>query len=262
MGKGGTDVAQNASDMILVDDNFTTIVEAIKQGRTIYENIKKAVHFLIATNIGEIVIIFMALVLGYKSPLLAIQLLWINLVSDSFPAIALGLEPAENDIMNRKPRDAKKGIFANGLWSNILLEGTMIGMLALCAFSIGNKFYGLEVGRTMAFVSMGLLELIHSFNIKSERSLYKINIFNNKYLIGSLILGIIVQIIVVIIPVLAKIFEVVQLNVEQWLITIIVSILPLPIIELQKWINEKILTNTIDFNTYLNRKQIENSRYN
>jgi Ca2+-transporting ATPase len=177
MGKNGTDVAKNAADMILVDDNFVTIVEAVKQGRNIYDNIRKAIHFLIATNIGEIVTIFVGLLLGLKSPLLAIQLLWINLVTDSFPAIALGLEPPDKDIMNKKPRDSKKGIFSDGLWSKIILEGTMIGMLTLIAFSIGNKLYSLDVGRTMAFVALGMLELIHSFNIKSEESIFKVRIF-------------------------------------------------------------------------------------
>ncbi len=212
MGKGGTDVAKNASDMILVDDNFVTIVEAVKQGRNIYDNIKKAIHFLIATNIGEIVTIFMGLLLGMKSPLLAIQLLWINLVTDSLPAIALGLEPAEKDIMKRKPIDSKKGIFADGLWNKIITEGIMIGMLTLIAFSIGNKYWGLDVGRTMAFISIGILELVHSFNIKSEKSIFKTGILENKFLIGSFILGIIVQIIVVLMPSLANIFNVVRLT--------------------------------------------------
>ena len=212
MGKGGTDVAKNAADMILVDDNFVTIVDAVKQGRNIYDNIRKAIHFLIATNIGEIVTIFMGLVLGLQSPLLAIQLLWINLVTDSLPAISLGLEPPEKDIMERKPVDSKKGIFADGLWSKIILEGIMLGMLTLIAFSIGNKYYGVEVGRTMAFISMGLLELVHSFNIKSEKSIFKTGILENKFLIGSFVLGLLVQTIVVVIPALANIFDVVSLN--------------------------------------------------
>ena len=173
MGKNGTDVAKNAADMVLADDNFVTIVEAVKQGRNIYDNIRKAIHFLISTNIGEIVTIFMGLVLGLKSPLLAIQLLWINLVTDSLPAIALGLEPVDKDIMNKKPRDSKKGLFSDGLWSRIFIEGTMIGMLTLLAFSLGNNLYGIEVGRTMAFVALGMLELVHCFNIKSEESIFK-----------------------------------------------------------------------------------------
>ena len=234
MGKNGTDVAKNASDMILTDDNFVTIVEAVKQGRNIYDNIKKAIHFLIATNIGEIVTIFMGLILGFKSPLLAIQLLWVNLVTDSLPAIALGLEPAEKGIMDRKPVNSKKGIFADGLWGKIVTEGIMIGMLTLIAFSIGNKYYGLEVARTMAFISIGLLELIHSFNIKSEKSIFKTNIFKNKFMIGSFLLGIIVQLIVAIIPQLAEIFKLVPLNQTQWIITLAISILPIPIMELQK----------------------------
>ena len=234
MGKNGTDVAKNASDMILTDDNFITIVEAVKQGRNIYDNIKKAIHFLIATNIGEIVTIFMGLILGFKSPLLAIQLLWVNLVTDSLPAIALGLEPAEKGIMDRKPINSKKGIFADGLWGKIVTEGIMIGMLTLIAFSIGNKYYGLEVARTMAFISIGLLELIHSFNIKSEKSIFKTNIFENKFLIGSFLLGIVVQLIVAVIPQLAEIFKLVPLNQTQWIITLVISILPIPIMELQK----------------------------
>ena len=237
MGKGGTDVAKNASDMILVDDNFVTIVDAVKQGRNIYDNIRKAIHFLIATNIGEIVTIFMGLVLGLKSPLLAIQLLWINLVTDSLPAIAIGLEPPEKDIMERKPVDSKKGIFADGLWNKIIVEGVMIGMLTLIAFSIGNKYYGIEVGRTMAFISMGLLELVHSFNIKSEKYILKVGILENKFLIGSFILGIFVQTIVILIPTLANIFDVVNLTSNQWLITLGISILPIPIMELQKMWN-------------------------
>ncbi len=238
MGKNGTDVAKNAADMILADDNFVTIVEAVKQGRNIYDNIKKAIHFLIATNIGEIVTIFMGLVLGLKSPLLAIQLLWINLVTDSLPAIAIGLEPPEKEIMNRKPISSRKGIFADGLWNKIVVEGIMIGMLTLVAFSLGNKFFGLEVGRTMAFLSMGLLELVHSFNIKSEQSIFKIGILENKFLIGSFILGTIIQISVVLMPTLAEIFKLVPLNQTQWMITIIISFLPIPIMELQKKLDE------------------------
>ena len=238
MGKNGTDVAKNASDMILTDDNFVTIVKAVKQGRNIYDNIKKAIHFLIATNIGEIVTIFMGLILGFKSPLLAIQLLWINLVTDSFPAIAIGLEPPEKEIMSRKPIDSRKGIFTDGLWNKIIIEGIMLGMLTLVAFSIGNKYYSLEVGRTMAFVALGALELVHSFNIKSDESIFKVGIFENKFLIGSFILGIFVQTIVVLVPTFANIFNLVALNNTQWLIVAVISLLPIPIMELQKKINE------------------------
>ncbi len=238
MGQNGTDVAKNAADMVLTDDNFVTIVEAVKQGRNIFDNIKKAVHFLIATNIGEIVTIFLGLLLGLKSPLLAIQLLWVNLVTDSLPAIALGLEPCDKEIMNRKPRDSKKGIFADGLWSKIFVEGTMLGILTLVAFSLGNYLYSVEVGRTMAFVSLGLLELVHSFNIKSEESIFKVGILDNKYLLGAFLIGTILQVIVVLIPPVANIFKLVPLTAFQWLITCGISILPILIMELQKKVNE------------------------
>ena len=250
MGKGGTDVAKNASDMILADDNFVTIIEAVRQGRRIYDNIKKAIHFLIATNIGEITTIFVGLVSGMESPLLAIQLLWINLVTDSFPAIALGLEKEEKDIMNRKPRNSNESIFANGLWQKIITEGIMLGSLTLFSFSLGTRLFGLTVGRTMAFVSLGLLELVHSFNIKTEESIFKIGIFENKYLIGSFILGTLLQVIVVIVPSLAKIFELVPLNFVQWIYTILISIMPIFIIEVQKMFKEK----SDSKNLYLNSK--------
>ena len=245
MGKNGTDVAKNAADMILADDNFVTIVEAVKQGRNIYANIKKAIHFLIATNIGEIVTIFVGLLLGLKSPLLAIQLLWVNLVTDSLPAIALGLEPAEKDIMNKQPVNSRKSIFADGLWNKIVVEGIMIGMLTLLAFSIGNKYFGLEVGRTMAFISIGILELVHSLNVKSEKSIFKTGLFENKFLVGSFVLGIFVQVIVVLIPQLAEIFKLVPLTGLQWGITLLISILPVPIMEVQKFFDRRIKKESI-----------------
>ena len=245
MGKNGTDVAKNAADMILADDNFVTIVEAVKQGRNIYDNIRKAIHFLIATNIGEIVTIFVGLILGMKSPLLAIQLLWINLVTDSLPAIALGLEKPEKDIMNRFPKDAKKGLFSDGLWGEIFSEGVMIGILTLLAFSIGNKLGGIVVGRTMAFVSLGILELVHSFNIKSKDSIFKVGLFENKYLIGAFVLGTLLQIGVLFIPSVANIFKLTMLNGMQWLITVAISISPIIIVEAQKKLNKEKETKEI-----------------
>ena len=237
MGKGGTDVAKNAADMILLDDNFVTIVEAVKQGRNIYDNIKKAIHFLISTNIGEIVTIFFGLVLGIKSPLLAIQLLWINLVTDSLPAIALGLEKEEENIMSRLPRNPKKNLFADGLWWKIIIEGAMLGMFTLLAFSIGNRLYSVEVGRTMAFLTLGILELVHSFNIKSEESIFKIGVLENKYLVGALVLGVILQVIVVVVSPLAQVFSLVPLTGIQWLYTVLIAVAPIPIVEIQKAVN-------------------------
>ena len=238
MGQNGTDVAKNAADMILTDDNFVTIVEAVKNGRHIYNNIKKAVHFLLATNVGEIVAIFLGLLLGLDTPLLAIELLWINLVTDSFPAIALGMEPIDKDIMSYKPQEAKKSLFANGLWEKIIIEGSMIGILTLLAFSIGIKMEGLTVARTMAFTSLGILELLHSLNIRTEKSIFEESIFKNMYLVGALALGILMQVIVTVMPGISKIFQVTSLNKMEWLIVILISIIPILLIETQKKINE------------------------
>lgn len=238
MGITGTDVAKNAADMILADDNFVTIIEAVKEGRHIYDNIKKAVHFSIATNVGEIVAIFMGLVLGFEAPLVAIQLLWTNLVTDSLPGIALGLEPMEPDIMNRKPKKVNESIFAGGMWGKIIIEGIMIGVLTLFAFSLGNRLYGLEIARTMAFFTLSTLELVHSFNIKSERSIFQVGIFNNLYLIGAVLVGLVLQIVVMINPIISEIFNCVKLNGTQWLYVIAISVLPIIIMELQKAIND------------------------
>lgn len=238
MGLNGTDVAKNAADMVLTDDNFVTIVEAVKYGRTIFNNIKKAIHFLISTNVGEIVTIFLGLLIGMQSPLLAIQLLWINLITDSLPAIALGLEKPEKNIMDEKPRNPKKSLFADGLWGRIIVEGSMIGILNLLAFTIGTKFYSLEVGRTMAFVSLGLLELVHSFNIRTDESILKAGIFQNKYLILAFLGGAFLQTVVVVVPKLADIFKLTNLNLEQWLYTIGISFAPIVIMEVQKFVNQ------------------------
>ncbi len=231
--------------MILTDDNFVTIVEAVKQGRGIYENIRKAIHFLLATNIGEIVTIFIGLILGMNTPLLAIQLLWINLVTDSLPAIALGLEEEDKNIMNKKPKDSKHGIFSDGLWGKIIVEGTMIGIITLLVFSIGNRFYNLEVGRTMAFLSLGLTEIIHSFNIRSEESIFKAGLFKNKYLWGAFILGIIMQVGIILIPSTQKIFCLTSLEGTQWIITALLSLLPIVIMEMQKKANELIFGKVV-----------------
>ena len=251
MGKNGTDVAKNAADMVLADDNFVTIAQAVKEGRNIYDNIKKAIHFLIATNIGEIVTIFFGLLLGMESPLLALQLLWINLVTDSFPAIALGLGKTDKEIMNKKPRDDEKGLFSDGLWSKIFFEGFMIGTLTLLAFSFGQKMYGLEVGRTIAFLSLGILELVHSFNIKSEKSLFKTGILDNIYLVGAFILGTFMQIIVVLIPNIADVFGMTNLNKTQWIVVFTVSMMPILIMEIQKKFEE------LKFGKTIYRKNVE-----
>lgn len=231
MGLNGTDVAKNASDMILTDDNFVTIVEAVKEGRHIYDNIRKTVHFLLATNIGEIVAIFIGLLLGLDTPLLAIHLLWINLVTDSLPAIALGMEKQDKYIMYKKPKSPKKGLFSDGLWKKILFEGSVIGILTLLSFNLGTSLYDLQVGRTMAFITLGISELVHSINVRSDKSIFEIGMFSNKYLNLALIVGSLLQILVVLIDPIANIFNVVKLTSTQWVYTIGISILPLVLME-------------------------------
>lgn len=235
MGISGTDVAKNASDIILTDDNFATIVGAIKVGRGIFDNIKKAVKFLLSSNIGEILTVFSGIVFGYASPLNAIQLLWVNLVTDSLPAIALGLDPYDDEIMKKPPKAPHKSLFADGLWRDIIFEGMMIGALALLAFSIGsNVFKNVIVGNTMAFAVLSISQLVHAFNMRSDSSVIKAGLFKNKYLVLSFIVGIILEAGVISIAPIAKIFSVVPLNVLQWLIVALLSVLPLFIVELSK----------------------------
>lgn len=238
MGKSGTEVAKGASDLILTDDNFATIVEAVREGRGIYDNIRKAVHFLLSSNIGEILTIFVAMLLGWAAPLLPIQLLWVNLVTDSLPAIALGMEPAEENIMERPPRKNTGSLFGDGLGGRILLEGVMIGVLALLAFGIGHVYFdqenGYAVGRTMAFVVLSLSQLVHAFNMRGEGSLGKLPFCSNKWLLMAFVVGVVLQCVVIMMPPLAGIFQVVPLNGEQWLLTAALALAPLPLVELEK----------------------------
>lgn len=238
MGKSGTEVAKGASDLILTDDNFATIVEAVREGRGIYDNIRKAVHFLLSSNIGEILTIFVAMLLGWAAPLLPIQLLWVNLVTDSLPAIALGMEPAEENIMERPPRKNTGSLFGDGLGGRILLEGVMIGVLALLAFGIGHVYFdqedGYAVGRTMAFAVLSLSQLVHAFNMRGEGSLGKLPFCSNKFLLMAFVVGVVLQCVVIMMPPLAGIFQVVPLNGEQWLLTAALALAPLPLVELEK----------------------------
>lgn len=255
MGISGTDVAKNAADMILTDDNFATIVSAVQEGRGIYDNIKKAIHFLLSCNIGEIITIFTAILMGLPSPLLAVQLLWVNLVTDSLPAISLGVEPADKDIMKKKPIAPDKGMFADGLVFKIIAEGVLIGFLSLLAFIIGIRIYDSqtldliyqnrstveiatmvkpEIGRTMAFAVLSLSQLFHSFNMRSEHSLTKIGFFTNIKLILSFLFCGFLQVIVISLDKLAAIFKVVPLNLAQWSVVLVLSFLPIVVVELQK----------------------------
>ena len=180
MGITGTDVAKGAADMTLTDDNFATIVDAVREGRGIYANIKKVVGFLLGTNIGEVLTVFFAMILWHKTPLLSMQLLWINLVTDSLPAISLGMEAVESDVMEHRPKPKDEGIFAHGLGVQVVLQGCMFALLTLIAFVLGERYGGsLEAGQTMAFFVLSLTQIVQAFNMRSQHSLFVIGPFTN-----------------------------------------------------------------------------------
>lgn len=239
MGIAGTDVAKNASDMILTDDNFATIVKAVREGRGIFTNIRKSVQFLLSSNIGEILTVFLGILFGWQTPLLAVQLLWINLVTDSLPAIALGLDPPEDEIMTKPPRNPKKSLFADGMWLALILEGSMIGAAALLAFVIGIRRYDLRSARTMAFCVLSLSQLVHAFNMRSEHSVFSVGLFSNKYLVGAFLAGVILQCSVVAIKPIAEIFKVGMPSPFGWTVIALLSVSPLVIVEIQKFINAR-----------------------
>ena len=228
MGGNGTEVARQASDIVLADDNFNTIAAAIKEGRGIYENILKVIHFLLSSNIGEILVIFLAVVMGFSVPLIPVQLLWVNLVTDSLPAVALGVDAVDKNIM-----EGRRG--EEGMWSRIILEGIMIGSLSLLAFAIGKVCYGdLTVGRTMSFCTLSISQLVHAFNMRSRRSLLYVNIFENVYLIGALFLGVFLQWVVVEPEFMNGIFGTSPLRMSQWLLVMGLSLVPLAVCEAEK----------------------------
>lgn len=244
MGKSGTDAAKSASDIVMADDNFATIIEAVKQGRGMFENIKKSIHFLISTNIGEVMVVLLGFLMRIPPPLLAIHLLWINLVTDSFPAIALGMEPVDKSIMKRPPLDSKNNLFANGLGYNIVVEGLFIAAIGLLSYSIGRAFFDIDpanpiIGRTMAFMTLGISQLMHAFNVQSRKSLFITGFLSNLKLIYSVAFCMILQVITVTVPSLTKFFKTQPLNPLEWLIVCLLAVSPLLISELEKYVNLK-----------------------
>ncbi len=235
MGITGTDVAKGAADMTLTDDNFATIVDAVREGRGIYSNIRKVVGFLLGTNIGEIITVFVAMLLWHKTPFLSMQLLWINLVTDSLPAIALGMEPVEDDIMDKKPKPKNEGIFAHGLGVRVVLQGVMFAVLSLVAFWIGwqGNEKNLAIGQSMAFMVLATSQVIQSFNLRSDRSLFKIGPFTNKTLNISALVSLLLVAIVLLSPV-GIAFGIVILSTTQYLICLGLIIVPLLVMELSK----------------------------
>lgn len=234
MGISGTDVAKEAADLILTDDNFSTIVEAVRQGRGIYANIKKAVHFLLSCNIGEILTVFLAIILKFPAPLTAIQLLWVNLVTDSLPAISLGLEKAEKDVMKEQPIKKGESLFARGMALEMIAGGIIIGTISLITYFIGLKLGGQQLGRTMCFLVLSISQLFHSFNIHSRRSIFRSNLFKNPYLILSFFICLALQLSVIVVPFFANLFGTMPLNTNEWLIVSFFSIIPLIFGEIYK----------------------------
>ncbi len=234
MGKGGTEVAREASDLILTDDNFATVVDAVREGRTVYRNIRSAVHYLLSCNIGEIVTVLLGILMSLPSPLTAIQLLWVNLATDSLPAISLGMEKADKTMMKYPPGKRDQPLFSRLRWLEIFAEGILIGCLSLIAFGIGSLQGGFATGRTMAFSVLAISQLVHAVNLRSRRSVLGMSPLSNPYLAGSLLLVLGVQIAVVQLPFLSSVFDTVPLAGGQWLWVAGLCIVPLLFCEIYK----------------------------
>jgi Ca2+-transporting ATPase len=221
MGRTGTDVAKEAADIVLTDDNFSTVVAAIEEGRTIYDNIKKFIGYLLSCNAAEIFVMLLSVIFALPTPFIPIQILWLNLVTDTPPALALGAEPAAADVMRRKPRNQQEGIFAGGLWYRIATQGIVMALLTLLVF-VGELYLmdqGLQKARTVAFTTLALLQLVHSFNYQSFKySIFKTGILTNKYLIYANIFSLFLLLIGIYVPSLNKIFFQEMLDAKDWLI--------------------------------------------
>ncbi|APC42711.1 ATPase [Clostridium estertheticum subsp. estertheticum] len=225
MGISGTDVTKEASSMILLDDNFATIVSAVEEGRVIYNNIRKFIRYLLSCNLGEVLTMFLASLFYLENPLLPIQILFVNLVTDGLPAIALGVDPADTDIMLEKPRGKNESVFSRGLTEKIIIRGCLIGVCTILSF-IGGKYYGMsiEACRTLALGTLVLSQLIHVFECRSEKhSLFEINPFTNMYLLGAVSISVIMLLSIVYIPFLQSVFHTIPLNLGQWLIVLFFS---------------------------------------
>lgn len=246
MGITGTDVTKNVSDMVLADDNFATIVSAVEEGRRIYDNIRKSIQFLLASNMSEVLAIFTATLLGFTI-LKPVHLLWINLITDCFPALALGTEIGEKDLMNRKPRNSKEGIFAGGLGSDIAYQGVLVTLLTLTAYFVGHfmesgvwEITNSADGMTMAFLTMSMAEIFHSFNARSQRgSIFKIK-HQNGYLIGAMLLSLVLTTAVISIPVLSQAFGFEHISVVEYFTALLLAFSVIPIVEIVKLIQRKL----------------------
>ena len=225
MGISGTDVTKEAASMVLMDDNFATIVSAVEEGRIIYDNIRKFIRYLLSCNLGEVLTMFLASLFYLPNPLTPIQILFVNLATDGLPAIALGIDPADKDIMRQSPREKNEGIFARGLWEKIIVRGCLIGICTLLSFMVG-RYYGMDLAtcRTIALCTLVMSQLLHVFECRSERhSIFEINVLSNIYLLGAAIVSITMICGILYIPFLRGIFNTVALNLGQWLLVIFFS---------------------------------------
>ena len=225
MGISGTDVTKEAAAMVLMDDNFATIVSAVEEGRVIYDNIRKFIRYLLSCNLGEVLTMFLASLFYLPNPLTPIQILFVNLATDGLPAIALGVDPPDKDIMRQSPREKNEGIFARGLWEKIIVRGSLIGVCTLLSFMSG-RYYGMDLAtcRTITMCTLVMSQLLHVFECRSERhSIFEINIFSNIYLLGAVIVSMTMICCILYIPFLSGIFNTVALNLGQWLLVIFFS---------------------------------------
>ena len=235
MGITGTDVAKGASDMTLNDDNFATIVDAVKEGRGIYANIKKVVGFLLGTNISELIAVFLSMILWNVTPFLSMQLLWINLVGDSLPAIALGMEPVEKDVMKKMPKPKNEGLFSHGLGARIILQGLMFTILSLIGFYfVWTQTNNIKAGRTMAFMILALSQTVHVYNLRTDYSLLKINPFSNKTLNFATIVAVFLMLFVLFTPGVNTAFGLVYLELKYYLVALGAIFVPIVVIEFCK----------------------------
>ena len=239
MGRGGTEVAKNAADMVLTDDNFATIVSAVREGRTVYRNIRKTIHFLMSCNVGEILVVLTAFLMHAPTPLLPAQLLWVNLVTDSLPALALGSDPPQEDVMQSPPNPQESTVFSNGLGLTMAVEGMMIGALALLAFSAGRALYDTDpmspvIGRTMAFAVLSLSQLVHSFNMRSAKPVVGHGMLKNRWLNLSFLICAALMAGVIVLPPAAALFGTAALTLPQWGIVAALSLTPLLLCEIEK----------------------------
>lgn len=245
MGITGTDVTKNVSDMVLADDNFATIVHAVKEGRRIYDNIRKSIQFLLSSNLSEVVAIFFATLVGFVI-LKPVHLLWINLITDCFPALALGTEKAENDIMKRSPRDSKESIFAGGVSKDVIWQGFMIAIITIVAYVVGHymesgvwEFVNSADGMTMAFLTMSMAEIFHSFNLRSRRhSIFTIK-GQNKFLWGAMVVSLLLTLAVIYIPFLSNAFGLETISLMEYGVSLLISFTVIPIVELVKFFQRR-----------------------